>query len=108
MAQEFKNIIENNVILGYSDRDTPESLRTKLTSGLQVYMADIVNAFIEENKIIKRNGYSAIGNVPVATAILGQDRHEPYGSSKYILRARNNAGATNSVVEGWSGSGNFA
>ena len=72
-------------------------------------MAMIKNAFCDENKIVKRDGYIKIGNAPVATKILGQQRHEPHGGSKYILRARNNAatGATNSLIEGWSGTGNW-
>lgn len=105
MAQDLKRIIENNFYHGYNDRDKPETLRYP-QDGI-FYMADIKNAFIEENKIAKRAGYKLIGNAPVATKILGQGRHEPYGGSKYILRARNNSGATNSEVEGWSGSGNF-
>lgn len=101
--QSLKRITENNFLLGYNDKDKPEALRSE--NG--VYMADIKNAFIEENKIVKRNGYSVIGNAPVSKAILGQAAHEPAGGSKYILRARNNSGDTNSVVESWSGSGSW-
>src|SRR3990167_9142757 len=57
---------------------------------------------------VKRNGFSTIGNAPVTKAILGQAAHEPAGGSKYILRARNNAGDTQAVIEGWSGTGNWA
>lgn len=102
--QTLKRIVENNFILGYNDRDKPENLRTQ--DG--VWMADIKNGFVEENKLVKRSGYSAIGNAPVSKAVLGQQRHEPSGGTKYILRARNNAGDTQSVVEAWSGSGNWA
>lgn len=105
MAQQLDRILEANFLRGYNDRDKPEALRV---SDTKVWMADIVNAFIEENKIIKRGGYSQIGNAPESKAILGQERHEPYGGSKYILRARNNSGDSNSVVEGWSGSGNWS
>lgn len=104
MAQELSRIVENYFLLGYNDRDKPETLR--MGKG-KIWMADIVNAFVDENKIIKRNGYSTIGNAPQTKVILGQNRHEPYGSSKYILRARNNAGDTNSVIEGWPGTGNW-
>ena len=101
--QNLQRISERNFILGYNDKDKPEDLRKPDGS---VYMADIRNAFIEENKIMKRTGYSAIGDAPVSKAILGQNKHEPSGGTKYILRARNNAGDTQSVIEGWSGSGN--
>ena len=103
MAQKLQRITENNFLLGYNDKDKPENLRT--SKG--VYMADIKNGFIEENKLIKRDGSSTIGNAPVSKAILGQQRHEPSGGTKYILRARNNAGDTNAVIESWSGSGNW-
>lgn len=102
--QKLQRIIENNFLTGYNDRDKPENLRYKD----KVYMADIKNGFVEQNKIIKRSGYTAIGNAPVAKAILGQARHEPAGGSKYVLRARDNSGATQSIVETWSGSGNWA
>ena len=102
--QNLQRISERNFILGYNDKDKPEDLRKPDGS---VYMADIRNAFIEENKIMKRTGYSAIGDAPVSKAILGQNKHEPSGGTKYILRARNNAGDTQSVIEGWSGSGNW-
>jgi hypothetical protein len=105
MAQELKRIIEANFVRGYNDDDKPEYLRD--TDNGVYYMADIVNAFCDDNKIVKRGGYTLIGNAPVATKILGQERHEPYGGSKYILRARNNAGNTNSEIEGWSGTGNW-
>lgn len=105
MAQDLQRITERYFILGYNDKDKPEDLRKSST---KIYMADILNGFIEENKIMKRNGYTSIGDVPVSKAILGQDRHEPSGGSKYVLRARNNSGDTQSVVESWSGSGNWA
>lgn len=104
MAQDLKRIFEGSFLLGYNDRDKPEALRV---SDTKVWMADILNGFIEENKIIKRTGYGSIGDAPVSKSILGQTRHEPNGGSKYILRARDNSGSTNSVIEGWPGSGNF-
>ena len=106
--QDLKKITEKSFIAGYNDKSKPEDLRTVESNTLTVYMADIKNAFIEQNMIIERNGYSMIGNAPVSKAVLGQAAHEPSGGSKYILRARNNAGDTNSVIEGWSGTGNFA
>lgn len=102
--QDLRRITENDFVLGYNDTDKPENLWGKNRS----YMADIVNAFIEDNKIIQRNGYSSIGNAPASKKILGEARHEPHGGTKYILRARDNAGGTQSVVESWSGSGNWA
>lgn len=100
MAQNLLRIQENNFEKGYNDKDKPEDLK----SG---YMADIVNAFIEENKLVKRTGYTTIGDAPVSKPILGQDKFEPSGGTKYILRARNTSDDANSVVEGWSGSGNW-
>lgn len=105
MAQDLKRIVESSFLAGYNDRDKPETLRFPQEGVF--YMADIKNAFIEENKIIKRKGYTQIGDNLVAKPILGQDRHEPYGGAKFILRAINNAGDTNSQVEGWNGVGGF-
>lgn len=105
MAQDLKRIVENNFYKGYNDRDKPETLRFP-QDGI-FYMADIKNGFIEENKIIKRAGYQPIGDYLIANRILGQDRHEPFGGAKYILRAINNAGDTNSQIEGWSGTGSW-
>jgi hypothetical protein len=105
MAQDLKRIVENNFLLGYNDRDKPETLRFP-KDGI-VYMAMIKNGFVEEGKIEKRGGYEMIADAPEAKPILGQDRHEPFGGAKYILRARNNAGDTNSIIEGWSGVGNW-
>ena len=104
MAQNLKAIYEGSFVKGYNDKDKPENLRG---SKGEVYMADIKNGFIEQNKIVKRKGYATIGDAPESKAILGQARHEPSGGSKYILRARNNSGDTQSEVEGWSGSGNW-
>ena len=104
MVQNLKRITEISFENGYNDKNKPEDLRR----GKKIYMADIKNAFIEENKIVKRKGYSAIGDAPVSKLVLGQARHEPSGGSKFILRARDNAGSTQSVVESWSGSGNWA
>lgn len=101
MAQLLRKISETEFVKGYNDKDKPENLR-------KGYMADLLNCFIEQNKIVKRKGYSLVGNTPVSKPILGQARHEPSGGSKYILRARDNSGSTNSVVESWSGSGNWA
>lgn len=101
--QKLRLISETSLILGYNDRDKPENLR----HSDKVYMADIKNAFVGENKLIKRTGYSTIGNAPVSKGVLGQDRHEPSGGSKFIIRARNTANDANSVVEAWSGTGNF-
>lgn len=98
--QKLRKIAERDFLKGYNDKDKPENLEMG-------YMADILNGFIEENKLIKRSGYSAVGDAPVSKIILGQQRHEPSGGSKYILRARNNSGDTNAVIEGWSGSGNW-
>lgn len=98
--QNLKRISERDFLKGYNDRDKPENLE-------KGYMADLVNCFIEENKIIKRKGYATIGNAPVSKPILGQNRHEPSGGTKYILRARDNSGSTNAVIEGWTGSGNW-
>jgi hypothetical protein len=105
MAQDLQRIIESSFLQGYNDRDKPEDLR-KPDAGV-IYMAMIKNAFIEENKIKKWQGYQKIGDSLVANMILGQERHEPYGGSKYILRAINNVGDTNAQIEGWSGSGGF-
>lgn len=99
MAQNLKLLREDD-FKGYNDKDKPENLPPG-------FCADILNGFVEENKLIKRSGYSKIGNTPVSKPILGQQRHEPSGGSKYILRARNNSGDTNAVVEGWSGSGDW-
>lgn len=99
--QNLRIIQENTFTKGYNDKDKPENLK-------EGYMADLVNCFIEENKIVKRKGYSIIGDTPVSKAILGQNRHEPSGGTKYILRARNNAGDTNAVIESWSGSGSWS
>ena len=67
--QNLRKISEKNFILGYNDRDKPENLR----GSSKVYMADIKNGYIEQNKIIKRTGYNDIGDVPVSKAILGQN-----------------------------------
>jgi len=101
MAQSLKRIVESNFLAGYNDRDKPETLRFPREGVF--YMADVLNGFVEENKIIKRKGYDQIGDNLIAKPILGQDRHEPAGGSKFILRAIDNAGSTNSQVEGWSG-----
>ena len=104
MAQRFKRIVENSFILGYNDRDKAEALRTE--EG--VYMAMILNAWVDENKLIKRTGYSMIANAPRSKSILGQDRHEPFGGTKVILRAIDDDPGTNSRIETWTGSGDWA
>lgn len=104
MTQKLKRIAEKAFTKGYNDADKPENLKTND----YVYMADILNGFVDDNKIEKRKGYATIGNAPVSKAILGQDKHEPSGGTKYILRARNDATDANAVIEGWSGSGNWA
>jgi hypothetical protein len=101
--QNLKRIIERNFYLGYNNRDKPEDLRN--TKDGVVYMALVQNGLCDEGKIIKRDGYDQIGNVTFASKVWGQDRHEPYGGSKYILRAIDNG--PNIQIEGWSGSGNF-
>jgi hypothetical protein len=105
MSQALNRIAEQNFMYGYNDKDKPEALRKPDGT---VYMADIKNGFIDQNKIVKRTGYTSIGNAPVSKAILGQASFEPAGGSKYIVRARNNSGDTNAVVESWSGSGNWS
>lgn len=105
MAQDLKRITESNFYLGYNDRDKPEALRNP-EQGI-IYMAMIQNGFVDEGKIKKRKGYAMIANAPAAKMILGEDRHEPHGGSKYILRARNDSTDTNALIEGWSGSGNW-
>lgn len=105
MSQRLKTIVENTFIDGYNDSTKPEDLR-KIKG--KYYMADIKNAFIEENKLVKRKGYATIGNASKTKKVLGQSRHEPSGGSKYVLRAINNSGDTQSTVEGWSGTGNWA
>ena len=104
MAQQLKRIVEESFERGYNDENKPENLRTK--NG--VFMADILNAFIDDNKLKQRKGFVAIGDASKVKPVLGQARHEPHGGSKYILRAINNAGDTQSVIEGWSGTGNWA
>jgi len=103
MAQSLKRIIERNFYLGYNDRDKPEDIRD--TANGVIYMALVKNGLCDEGKIIKRNGYTQIGNNANLYKIMGQDRHEPNGGSKYILRAVSNG--TNIQIEGWSGSGNW-
>lgn len=103
--QNLTRLTENYFLLGYNDKDKPENLRQ---STKKIYMADIKNGFIEENKLVKRKGYVTIGNAPVEKAVLGQQRHEPSAGTKYILRARNDADGDYAVVESWSGSGNWA
>lgn len=99
--QKLRKIAERNFLKGYNDKNKPEDLE-------KGYVADILNGFVEENKLVKRKGYSNFGNAPTSKIILGQGRHEPSGGTKYILRARDDATSANSVVESWSGSGNFA
>lgn len=102
ITQQLKAIIETD-FKGYNDKDKPENLPG---TG---YMADLLNCFIEENKIIKRTGYDEVGtDVEVEKPILGQARHEPSGGTKYLLRARDDATSTNAVVEGNSGAGAWA
>lgn len=99
--QKLKKIVERDFLKGYNDKDKPENLPAG-------FMADLLNCFVEENKIKKRKGYSVIGDTPVSKPILGLNRHEPSGGTKYILRVRNNSGDTNAVIESWSGSGNWS
>ena len=103
MAQNLKTISETNFVLGYNDRDKPENLRTKSADGVKVYMADIKNGYVEENKIIKRTGFTHMGAVTTSKPVLGQNRFEISGGGKFILRAKDNSGSTNSVIEVYSG-----
>lgn len=103
--QTLKRIYEASFLLGYNDGEKPEYLRN--TKDGVFYQALIKNAFTDNNVLDQRGGHVTIGDHIEDKIILGQNRHEPYGGSKYILRARNNSGDTNAIVEGWSGSGNW-
>src|SRR3990167_3351049 len=100
MTQLLQPIRERDFNKGMNDKTKPEDLK----SG---YCADAKDVIIDDNKIVKRSGYTTISNAPVSKAILGQADFRLANGTNYIIRARNNAGDTNAVVESWSGAGNW-
>ena len=96
--QDLKAIRENKFRKGYNDKLKPEMLP-------QGYAAAAINVLIEDDKIIKRTGYTEQGtDVKKSFAILGCGTMELSDGTKFILRARNKD-ASNSLIEGWGGSG---
>lgn len=92
-------IRETTFTKGYNDKMKAELL----TEG---YCADALNVFLDDQTIKKRTGYTEQGtDVAISKAILSQEGIEFSDGTKFILRARDNAGSTQSIVEAWTGSG---
>ena len=100
MAQKLKVIRENNFSHGYNNKVKAELLEPG-------YCADALNCFLDDQKIKKRGGYSIVGNdVDKDFGILGKGELKMADGTQYLLRARNKD-ASNSLIEGWVGSGNW-
>lgn len=96
--QNLKEINERTPI-GYNDK-LPSNL---LTDGMYL---KIDNAMVDNGRLKKRNGSTAIGTALGSKSILGLTPYEPIAASKYIIACLD--GASNAQLYSWAGSGNFA
>ena len=91
---------ENNFNKGYNDQTKAELLP-------KGFCADALNCWLNNQTIEKRTGYSLAGDDPsIAKPILSLIATRP-GGTEYLHRARDTANGANSVVEYWSGTGNW-
>lgn len=102
MAQALKVIRETSFVKGYNDKLKAELLP-------EGFCADALNCFLDDQLITKRHGYAIAGNDPsVETAIIDLDSIEFSSGTKFLIRARNNDDGDQSIIEAWTGTGNWA
>ena len=87
--------IQDKYFIGYNDTDPPENLP-------EGYCAMIQNAFTRTGEIVKRTGYTIIGNDLGSTAIQGlRGVRFANGTQELIM-------VTNGTTYKWTGSGNWS
>lgn len=99
--QDLLRYAEREFHKGYCDSMKPENL----PGG---YAADALNCVLENDMIVKRHGYTIIGNDTGSVAGLGLGVLETAAGVKRIVAAWNNGAGTFSAYMAWTGSGNFA
>jgi hypothetical protein len=100
MAQQFKSVREYDFSKGYADKYKAELLP-------KGYCADALNCWLDRQFIKKRSGYTAVGNdVEVEKPILSLAPAKPGGTER-LYRVHDIANGTKSVIEHWSGTGNW-
>lgn len=99
--QNLKIIHENDFPKGYNDKYKPELLP-------EGYCADALNLWLDNQAITKRTGYSTVGNdVDIAKPILSMSTVLFSSGTDFLIRARDNAAGTYSVIESYTGSGSW-
>jgi len=89
-------IIRESKFIGYNDRDPPEQLKPR-------YLADALNCFLKTGEIVKRTGYSLIGN----DIELDKPCQGLFGA-KFSDGTKELIGVFNGSIYKWTGSGNWA
>lgn len=99
--QNLKIIHEFDFHKGYNDKFKPELLPEN-------FCADALNCWLDDQVITKRTGYSVLGNdVDISKPVLDMGTVLFSSGTDFILRARDNAGGTQSVIEAHTGSGSW-
>lgn len=92
---EQRYILRENNFIGYNDRLPPEQLK-------KGYLADCLNGLCKTGEIVKRGGYTIIGDDLGANACQGLKGVEFANGTKEIL------GVFNGLIYKWTGSGNWS
>lgn len=90
-----KYILRENGFIGYNDRLPPEQLE-------KGYLADCLNALCKTGEIVKRNGYTIIGNDLGTVNCQGMRGVEFTNATKEVI------GVFNGLTYKWTGSGNWS
>src|SRR3990167_6720 len=94
-AREIKFIIREMGFIGYNDRLAPEQLK-------RGYLVDCLNALCKSGEIVKRNGYTIIGNDLGTANCQGIKGVEFANGTKEVI------GVFNGLTYKWTGSGNWS
>lgn len=90
----LRRLAENSFI-GYNDRVSPEYLK-------RGYLADALNCFLRSGEIVKRKGYSLIGND------VGDAPCQGLRGVRFASGTREILAIFNGIVYKWTGSGNLS
>lgn len=94
MASNLNIYRETNFSKGYNDKTQPEHLP-------KGYLADALNCFIRTDEIVKRNGYTIIGND------LGTSANQGLKGVRFADGTKRIYGVFGGAVYSWSGSGSW-
>lgn len=99
--QNVKKYKDEKIVIGYNDKLPPEDIA-------EGRCEDALNVFLDQGKIIERNGYSLTGNdTNQAFAIRGLGKLES-GNTKHVLKVNNDTSGTFGYIFKWTGSGNWS